>query len=124
MTIEMRGADQHRIRFGLVFLIIGTILLLWAWGSWIYRAANPVDTETAIAQNAPAAGSDTARAFLLSPFVIIIGLILLLLVLFGGHALIRASRRYRDLANRKRPPPTPADDVWAMNKLRNRDDEL
>ena len=123
MTIGIHGSDQHRTRFGLVFLVIGIILLLWAWGSWIYRATNPVEREEAITQNVPAPSPNTVRAFLLSPLVIIVGLMLVLLVLFGSHALIRAARRYRALADRKRPPPTPADDVWAMNKLRNRDDD-
>lgn len=123
MTIGMRGSDQHRTRLGLVFLVIGIILMLWAWGSWIYRASTAVEREGAIAQNVPAPSTNTVRALLLSPLVIVLGLFLVLLVLFGSHTLIRAARRYRALTDRKRPPPTLVDDVWAMNKLRNRDDE-
>lgn len=123
MTLGMRSPNQHRTRFGLVFLLIGITLLLWAWGSWIYRAANPMETGRAIAPHVPAPSPDTVRAFLLSPLVIVFGLLLVLLVLFGSYVLLRAARRYRALADRKRPPPTPADDVWAMNKLRNQDKE-
>ena len=123
MTIGMRGSDQHRTRFGLVFLVIGIILLLWAWGSWIYRASSTVEREGAIAQSVPTPSPDAVRAVRLSPLILLVGLLLVLLVLFGSYALIRAARRYRALADRKRPPPTPADDVWAMNKPRNREDE-
>ena len=123
MTLGMRGSDQHRKRLGLPLLVIGIILMLWAWGNWIYRASKSVEREGTIAQNVPAPSPDTVLAVRLSPLVLLVGLLLVLLVLFGSHALIRAARRYRALADRKRPPPTPADDVWAMNKLRNRDDE-
>jgi len=123
MTLGMRGSDHYRKRLGLPLLVIGIILMLWAWGSWIYRASIPVVREAATVQDIPAPSPDTIRAVRLSPLVLLVGLLLVLLVLFGSHALIRAARRYRALAERKRPPPTPADDVWAMNKLRNRDDE-
>lgn len=122
MIFGMRGSNQHRTRIGLVFLVIGAGLLLWAWGSWIYRASNPQEMEGAIALPVPAPNPDSMRAFLLSPLVIIIGLLLVLMVLFGSHVFIRAARRYRALDDRKRAP-TPADDVWAMNKLRNHDED-
>jgi len=123
MTLNLRGSDQHRMRLGLPLLVIGLILMLWAWGSWIYRASIPVETGGVVVQEVPAPSPDAIRAARLSPLVLLVGLLLVLLVLFGSHALIRAARRYRALANRKRPPPTAADDVWAMNKLRNREDE-
>ena len=123
MTLGMRGSDQHRTRLGLPLLVIGLILMLWAWGSWIYRASKTAEREGAIAQNVSAPSPDTVLAVRLSPLILLVGLLLVLLVLFGSYALIRAARRYRALADRKRPPPTPADDVWATNKLRNRDDE-
>jgi len=123
MTLGMRGSDQHRKRLGLPLLVIGIILMLWAWGNWIYRASKSAEREGTIIQNVPAPSPDTIRAIRLSPLVLLVGLLLVLLVLFGSHALIRAVRRYLALADRKRPPPTAADDVWAMNKLRNRDDE-
>ena len=123
MTLGMRGWDQRRTRLGLPLLVIGIILVLWAWGSWIYRASIPVERDGVVIQEVSAPSPDTIRAVRLSPLVLLVGLLLVLLALFGSHALIRAARRYRALAARKRPPPTPADDVWAMNKLRNRDDE-
>jgi hypothetical protein len=123
MTLGMRGSDQHRTRLGLLFLVIGIILVLWAWGSWVYRASVPVETEGAIARNVSSPSPDTVRAVRLSPVILLVGLFLVLLFFFGSYALVRAARRYRELADRKRPPPTPADDVWTMNKLRNQGDE-
>jgi len=123
MTLGLRGSDQHRKRLGLPFLVIGIVLILWAWGSWIYRASKSVEREGTVAQNVISPSPDTIRAVRLSPLVLMVGLFLVLLVLFGSYALIRVARRYRALADRKRPPPTPADDVWAMNKLRHRDEE-
>lgn len=124
MTLGMRGSDQRRKRLGLPLLAIGIVLMLWAWGSWIYRSSIRVEREGAIIQDAPAPSPETIRAVGLSPLVLLVGLLLVLLVLFGSYTLIRAARRYRALADRKRPPPTPSEDVWAMNKLRNHDDEL
>ena len=123
MTLGTRDSDQHSKRLGLPLLVIGIILMLWAWGSWIYRASKSVEREGTIAQNVTSPSPNTILAARLSPLVLLVGLFLVLLVLFGSYALIRAVRRYRALADRKRPPPTPADDVWAMNKLRHRDEE-
>lgn len=123
MTLGMGGSDQHRKRLGLPLLVIGIVLMLWAWGSWIYRTSKSAEREGAIAQNVTAPSPETIRAVGPSTLVLVVGLLLVLLVLFGSYALIRAARRYRALADRKRPPPTPSDDVWAMNKLRNHDDE-
>lgn len=123
MTLGMRGSEQHHKRLGLPLLVIGIILMLWAWGSWIYRSTIRVERERAIIQDVPAPSSETIRAVRLSPLILLVGLLLVLLVLFGSYTLIRAVRRYRAHADRKRPPPTPSEDVWAMNKLRNHDDE-
>ena len=123
MTFGLHGSDQHRKRLGLPLLVIGITLLLWAWGNWIYRTSKSVEREGMIAQEVTAPSPETIRAVRLSPFVLLVGLLLVLLVLFGSYAIIRAARHYRAFADRKRPPPTPADDVWAMNKLRHREDE-
>ncbi len=122
MIFGMRGSNHHRTRVGLVFLVVGAGLLAWAWGSWIFRASNPVEMEGVVAQPPRAPNPESVRAFLLSPLVFIVGLLLVLLVLFGSHVLIRAARRYRALDARKRTP-TPSEDVWAMNKLRNHDED-
>lgn len=125
MTLGIRDSDQHRKRLGLPLLVIGIILMLWAWGSWIYRSSIRAEIDGAIIQDVPAPSSETIRTVRLPSLILLVGLllVLLLLVLFGSHALIRAARRYRALADRKRAPPTPSDDVWAMNKLRNHDEE-
>ncbi len=123
MILDMRGSDQRRKRLGIPLLVIGIVLMLWAWGNWIYRASKSEERVGTIAQNVAAPNPETVLAARLSPLVLLVGSLLVLLVLFGSYALIRAARRYRTLAGRKRPAPTPSDDVWAMNKLRNHDDE-
>ncbi len=123
MNLGKPGSEQHRTRVGLLFLAIGVVLVLWAWGSWVYRASAPVEAAGSPIQNVSAPSPDTVRAVQLSPLILLVGLLLLLLFLFGSHAMVRAARRYRELAARKRPPPTASDDVWAMNKLRHREDE-
>jgi len=123
MTSGTSGSEQNRTRMGLVFLVVGVVLVMWAWGSWIYRASVPAETAGTLAEHVAAANPAVVRAARLSPLVLLVGLLLVLVVLFGSYTLIRAIRRHRALADRKRPPPTPADDAWAMNKLRNPPDD-
>ena len=122
MTSGTPAHEQNRTRLGLVFLVVGIVLVLWAWGSWIFRASVPAETGGALAEHA-AANPDVVRAVRLSPLVLLVGLLLILLVLFGSYTLIRAMRRHRAIADRKRPSPTASDDVWTMHKLRGPDDE-
>ncbi len=123
MTSGAPGSEPNRTRMGLVFLVVGIVLVMWAWGSWIYRASVPAETAGALSERVTAGNPDVVRAARLSPLVLLVGLLLVLVVLFGSYTLVRAMRRHRALADRKRPPPTAADDAWAMNKLRNPDDE-
>ena len=123
MSVGTPGSDQHRTRLGLPFLVLGTILMLWAWGSWIYRASNPLETAGATSEHLPAPSTKTVRAVRISPLILVVGLVLVLLFFFGSYAIVRAARRYRDLVGRKRPPPTPSDDVWTMHKLQDRPDD-
>ncbi len=52
----------------------------------------------------------------LSLFVLV-GVVLLLVFLVGAVVLVWTARRRRAFAGRRRPTPTPAEDVWAMHKL-------
>ena len=52
------------------------------------------------------------------------GLLLLLVILvFGGYAIVLALRRFRDTINVRRPTPTDITDIWSMHKLPESDDE-
>ena len=39
MTAGSLRSDQSRMRMALVFLVAGVMLLLWSWGSWVYRTS-------------------------------------------------------------------------------------
>ena len=51
MTPSAPKTDHKRIRLALVFLLLGLLLLVWAWGSWAYRmsvsTATPMLTDPA-----------------------------------------------------------------------------
>ena len=38
-TPELSDANLSRIRIGMILLIVGTLFVLWAWGSWVCRAS-------------------------------------------------------------------------------------
>lgn len=110
-------SDQHRLRIGLVVLVTGVILMLWAWGSWAYRlSAEKPDprigtriVEAPTEQQVQAAGA--MRWFLVVVFVVAVG------GLLGSYVLLRMARRYRESANRSRPPATNYPDAWSMHRL-------
>ena len=104
---------------GLLFSALGVVLLLWAWGNWIYRSSTMIDNPASIPDHASAAkAARTTQAVQASPFVLMVGLLLILLFLVGSVVIVRSARRFRESVLHKKPPPTEADDVWAMHKLR------
>lgn len=40
VSSERATGDDRRTRAGLVFLVAGTLLLVWAWASWIFRTSD------------------------------------------------------------------------------------
>lgn len=40
VSSERAIGDDRRTRAGLVLLVAGTLLLVWAWGSWIFRTSD------------------------------------------------------------------------------------
>lgn len=115
MVARARGDDDSRMRSGLIVLVLGVVLILWSWGNWAYRAATP--------DPAASSGStrddipDTVQTTSLLPEILVYSLILAFLVIFGGYAVVRIARRYRDSANRERAGPSASLDVWAMHKV-------
>ncbi len=114
-----------RARVGYVVLGLGMMLVLWAWGSWIYRASSPPRANvTTQVEGAPDSATqkrlrdeDVPKAVKTLPFFLMSGFVLVLVFLFGSWALARALRQYRYALQRKKPAPTDARDVWAMHKL-------
>lgn len=119
------GSEKHRSRLGFVFLALGLLLMLWAWGSWIFRESVPAKAQV-IVRTQRASGGDLsdsdaadvrAEAAQALPLALMVSLILALLVLFGSYALVRAARRHRASLERQRAAPSDTTDIWAMHKL-------
>jgi len=111
---------------GFLFLILGLLFVFWAWGSWIYRSSVPaqaqaiVGAQTVGAEDALgtpgtlAKRTEVARAMWL--YLLVVGG-LVLLVLFGTYAVVRALRRYRTVLESGGPEHTENGDVWSMHRL-------
>jgi len=37
MATDQTDTEDRNIRVGLILLVLGFLLLLWAWGSWVFR---------------------------------------------------------------------------------------
>lgn len=136
-------SEQNRFKLGVLFLVIGLLLVLWAWGSWVFRVSadsrDKIKPEAAIpwmhppivrggslasvgisflGQGTSGSASDGdsggLRLVALTSMTI---LLLLIVFLFGTLAIVVGTRRWKALAERRRAPPTPNADVWAMHKV-------
>ena len=125
-------SEHHRFRVGLLFLIVGVLLLLWAWGSWLFRASVPDEPVPAVRESslsilptALAAGAgaiDPEKSLGRASFLLMTLLLLLIVGSFGAYAAVIAVRRHRELMEHKRAAPTANADVWAMHRLPEDDD--
>ncbi len=102
-------------------LLVGIVLLLWAWGIWLYR------TSVAPVAVAPLSDSpDTTasrRAVVQSlPAFLAVGFVLLLALFVGTYLITRWARRLRERQVRRSAAPTDSRDVWQMHRL-PRDEE-
>jgi uncharacterized membrane protein YidH (DUF202 family) len=112
---------QNRTTLGLAFLVIGLLLLMWAWGSWIYRTSKAIPP---IAVKGAADSTDESTRFLgVAPGMILGGVLLMVVFLAASFVLVRASRRYRRSLTRRPTVATDASDVWSMHKVRDSSDD-
>jgi len=119
------GTEQYRVRLGFLLLAVGLLLMVWAWGSWIFRESVPAKAQLIVrTQSGETPGADgsedadrRAEAAQALPLALAVSLVLVLLVLFGSYALVRAARRHRAALERRRAAPTDTTDVWAMHRL-------
>ena len=125
MILGARDTEQHRVRVGFLFLAIGLLLLLWAWGNWVFRESVPTKAQTVTyardTESVPPSTDDPAAARIEAvrtlPLILAFSLVVILLVLLGGYAMLRTARRHRAAIDRPRAAPTDARDVWSMHKL-------
>lgn len=117
MSWGVPGSEQHRMKIGLLFLILGSLLVVFAWGSWAYRTSTASTVPAITTENAASAGNDPARLLKAWTYALLFISGLALVLLFGGYAVVRLARRYREATERRRPPPTASESVWEMHRV-------
>ena len=118
-------SEQHRIKLGILFLALGVVLMLWAWGSWVYRASQPAEGEQPVAASpAPEeGGARPVEAARRASLFLLAGFLMVLAFLVGSYLLVRSGRRLRERLAVEPAAPTTAEDVWAMHKRKSYEDE-
>jgi hypothetical protein len=117
MGLGTSASSVNRLKLGLVFLALGVVLLLWAWGNWIYRSSNGLSEGSVTVEHVAGARSPaTMQAVQASPLVLMVGFFLVIVFLVGSYAIVRGSRRLREAILYEKPAPTASDDVWSMHK--------
>jgi heme/copper-type cytochrome/quinol oxidase subunit 2 len=111
--------EQRRTTMGLAFLVLGLVLLMWAWGSWIYRTSNAAKPIVVGHAETP---EEKVKTVAIAPGMLVGGVILFVVFLAASFVFVRASRRYRQSLSRRGSPPTDTTDVWSMHKLKDFDD--
>ena len=114
MTLGSEGWEQNRSRVGLAFLLLGVVLLVWAWVSWAYRTGTTVGTVAVVTQADEKLAREQAAKSL--PALLLAGLLLVLVFFVGSLAMRRASRALREGDRRHGAGPTQAGDVWTTHQ--------
>lgn len=117
MSDEPQNPAVKRQRAALVIALLGLLLIMWAWGSWVYRTSTMAASAAVTTTGAERRVTDPAQsARLLSMFLLVL-LILALVVIVGGYAVVRAGRRIREPIVAPPHGSTASDDVWQQHKL-------
>jgi len=141
MTLGAPGNEHYRFRAGMLFLAVGVALILFAWLSWFFRSSSsdgapippPIQNSAPVRSSSmlsPVSGDETddaganrRSAFVRAAPMVLLTTFLVVVVFLGGSlVLVRGLRRYLAEADRKRPVPTPTDDVWAMHRVPDEDE--
>jgi len=132
------GTEQYRLRLGILLASSGTLLLLWAVGSWIVRDSVPAQAQAIVRSHggeviAPTTGGvsvvrnthrdDRIEAARALPLLLLVVLAVVMTLLVGGFVIVRAMRRHRIYLGHQRPPPTDSSDVWSMHRVPDYDDD-
>jgi hypothetical protein len=115
MKLDLGDSQSRRNRMGFALLFTGLVMLLWAWGSYVYRASVSGGVDAAPSEG-PTTVPDQTAVLRSLPLTLMVGLLLVLVFLFGSYALIRLARRLREAAERRPIIPTPSNDVWAKHR--------
>ena len=109
--------ERNQARNGLIFLVAGFVLLLWVWGSWLYRTWQPGVIPPLAAADAIEPGTEEAAVS--TPLLLAVAAVVLFLALFGGYVLAKRNsgrrghlekRQGRFSASREAPENRPSRD--------------
>ena len=104
MTATTIGPERNRISNGLIILVSGVVLVLWAWGCWLYRTDQPgTMPPTVPAETTEASG---ASGPISTSLLLFASAVILLLALLGGYAIAVRNSRRRELLDRRKLPPS------------------
>jgi hypothetical protein len=113
--------ERHRLRVGLVVLMIGLAVLLGAVGMAILRAPSPTGDVVAVGGTSAAGGGDgldPAQVEGLVPVLAALAGLLVVTLLVVAYALFRLTRRLVVPTMPDEPSkPTRTDDIWGMHQV-------
>ncbi len=113
------GSEQRRIRTGILVLVGGAVLVLWASASWIYRSS--AESKALAAMRSGNRGSaipnDLGEPVSALGTLLIYALILLAVVLIGSLVLSRSVRQYFGRIRKTQSGQTPSGDIWSQHRL-------
>ncbi len=127
MSPSTRSSEPRRITTATILLILGLLLLLWSWGSWVYRANVERQEATATRASPPEHASEPTvvpdreskrrLAIRAMPLVLVVTTFLVFVVLIGMFLIRRAARRYFAMLGRRRASRTVTEDLWSQHRL-------
>lgn len=86
--LDSTFGDEKRRRAGIVFLVAGTLLVVWAWGSWVFRTTETPEASGEVVDSGAAGEATNAEST-----VVVVGLAALAGFALVGYLFLRRSRR-------------------------------
>lgn len=105
MSNEPEYPDSKRIRNGLIFLVTGVVLVLWAWGSWIYRTWEPEVLSSGSPGDAAESGANP-RDGVPTSVSFLVGAVILVLVFLGSCIVVWIRRGAAGASDAQENPPS------------------
>ncbi len=128
MNLTLFTSERNRTRAGLVILLVGVLMLIYVWSSWLYRSALPVPPAVGVNATASVADGDasarTAAVRRAVPLFVAVASLLLVAFVIAVYLLLRGGRLLRG-AQRHAPERVASvyQDAWTMHKLPEQSEE-